>query len=486
MRCLMVSVILLLSFLSLCISEKGGESANQTREVISMEAKIRKPAVAGYFYPGDKETLERYLDELLHGKEKISKKKNKIRAIIVPHAGYKYSGEVAASVYKQIEGEEYDKVIILCPNHTGPLRGISISPYDYYETPLGKVPVSKDKVYFSGDSIESLHIKEHAIEVQLPFLQKVLGDFEIIPIIVGKLSGREISLLADEIIRELDYKTLLVISTDLSHYHQYEEARRLDLSCIDHILKLEANPSNCEACGIYSITVLMEIARRLNWTPELVEYKNSGDVTGNKSRVVGYAGIVFYQSDDEIGAFLVKLARESIESSLLGKEMRSWSIYPEIKEKRAAFVTIEKNGELRGCIGHLWPKEALYLSVIENARNAAFRDPRFPPLRREELKEIEIEVSVLDVPEKMSFEGWEDLLSKIEEGKDGIILVYGSRRATFLPQVWEKLPEKTLFLERLCLKAGLPKDCWKWNDIEVYRYRVKAYSERDYFKEVNY
>jgi len=314
----------------------------------------------------------------------------------------------------------------------------------------------------------------------------VLGDFEIIPIIVGKLSGREISLLADEIIRELDYKTLLVISTDLSHYHQYEEARRLDLSCIDHILKLEANSSNCEACGIYSITVLMEIARRLNWTPELVEYKNSGDVTGNKSRVVGYAGIVFYQSDDEIGAFLVKLARESIESSLLGKEMRSWSIYPEIKEKRAAFVTIEKNGELRGCIGHLWPKEALYLSVIENARNAAFRDPRFPPLRREELKEIEIEVSVLDVPEKMSFENWEDLLSKIEEGKDGIILVYGSRRATFLPQVWEKLPEKTLFLERLCLKAGLPKDCWKWNDIEVYRYRVKAYSERDYFKEVNY
>ncbi len=456
------------------------------------EKKVRESVIAGSWYPGNRKALEDMLEGFLNkaGNEAIED----IRALICPHAGYTYSGEVAAHSYRQLQNKSFRKVILLAPSHQYPFQGVSVGDYTHYKTPLGEVPVSDESPEFVTESrlfssMEEAHVREHSLEIQLPFLQMVLDDFSIIPLVFGRLSMDEIKEAADVIIRHLDEETLLVISTDLSHYHPYEEAISLDDGCIKSILSMETgNASREEMCGKYAVLTAMEIARKMNWSPQLLEYRNSGDVTGDKSGgVVGYASIVFHgeiKNGGGIGVaqqrYLLEIARKSIETYMEeGRPPEVESRYDELRERKGTFVTLEKNGQLRGCIGNIVPEKELYLSVRDNAISAAFRDPRFTPLQRSELDGLEIEVSILSVPELIRVEFPEDYLDEIDAGRDGIIIKKGSKSATYLPQVWEEIPEKELFLDSLCQKACLPLGCWRSGGVEIYRYRVQHFSESE-------
>ena len=240
---------------------------------------------------------------------------------------------------------------------------------------------------------------------------------------------------------------------------------------------------------------MIDIARRKGWKARLLDYRNSGDTSGDKSAVVGYAAIAFFGPDGAASAlppksdapqftpqerrFLLELARKSVAAAVTGSEApKEDAAVPEkFRARQACFVTLTKNGELRGCIGSIFPEESLYQAVIRRARSAATEDPRFPPVRADELKEIEIEVSVLTVPKRLAFTSPQDLLAKLRPGIDGVVLRVEDRQATYLPQVWEQLPDKRLFMNELAEKAGLPADAWTRPDAAVMTYQVEAFKE---------
>ncbi|RLI92853.1 MAG: hypothetical protein DRO95_01185 [Candidatus Altiarchaeales archaeon] len=496
---LLIGLIFLIVCLIGCIGiydEIGIKGENMTTTTIK---NVRKSVIAGSWYPGNKNELIRIVDSFLRN----AKKENlgKIRAIIVPHAGYMYSGQVAAFSYEQIRGEDYERVIILAPSHHHAFYGASIGNFTHYETPLGEVPVSRlaDKFLKCKviSSIPEAHLQEHSIEIQLPFLQRVLGRFEIVPILIGRLSMEDMEELSNLIMKYLDDKTLIVASSDLSHYHPYDVAVRIDRQCINSIVSLDLEGAErCEMCGYFPVLITINIAKKLNWRAKLIEYKNSGDVTGDRLGVVGYAAIVFYSETNqnltktesnlnelnrEEKKFLLKIARETLETYIReGRRIEPKVEDPRLMENRGTFVTLEKNGQLRGCIGHIEPIQPLYLDVRDNAINAAVNDPRFRPVTPDELDDIEIEISVLTKPELIEAESPEEYLEKIQEGVDGIIIEYAGRSATYLPQVWEQIPDKIEFLEHLCEKAFLPRDCWKRKGVRIYRYRVQAFKESDF------
>ncbi|MBN2015109.1 MAG: AmmeMemoRadiSam system protein B [Candidatus Altiarchaeota archaeon] len=487
--CILLFYAISLIFLVGCttLPEEGG--GNMTSE----KKYVRESVIAGSWYPESKDALSRQLEGFFSKAEK--QELGRIKALVVPHAGYAYSGQVAAHAFKQIEGGDYDTVIILAPSHHYPLDGVSISNYTHYKTPLGEVKISSLAKKLREESklistIPDAHSKEHSAEIEIPFLQYSLKEFEIVPVIVGRMSRDEIDEFSDLIIKHLDERTLIVASTDLSHYHPYNEALTLDNYCVESIVALDdAKAEGCEMCGYFPVLVTMEIAEKLNWSTKLLKYMNSGDVTGDRSGVVGYASIAFYSGEEKPGEelsekqkkYLLEVARDTVELYVgEGKKFEPKTDDPKLREKKGVFVTLEKNGQLRGCIGHLEPIQPLYLDVRDNAINAAFNDPRFSPVTANELDDIEIEVSVLTLPELITADSPEEYLERIQPGVDGIILDYKGRGATYLPQVWEQIPEKEDFLSSLCNKAFLPSDCWRKPDVKIYRYKVIAFKESDF------
>jgi AmmeMemoRadiSam system protein B/AmmeMemoRadiSam system protein A len=481
-------------FLMGCASspEDGGDNmtVNETPE-----KRIRQSVIAGSWYPGSQEELSGMLDGFLGNAKK--EELGEVKAVISPHAGYIYSGQVAAFGFKQVEGRDYRRVIILAPTHHYPLNGASVPNYTHYETPLGEVRVSSLAWELREESrlvssIPGAHSEEHSAEIEIPFLQKTLTDFEIIPIIVGRMSMEDIDEFSDLLITHLDEKTLIVASTDLSHYHTYDEALSLDRTCVDSITALDMeNAVKCEMCGYYPVLITMMVAEKLNWTPRLLKYANSGDVVGDRSRVVGYTAIAFYvegpggnphsELSEEQERYLLKLARDTMELYVReGRRLQPETDDPKLMEDKGVFVTLEKNGQLRGCIGHIQPVQPLYLDVRDNAINAAVHDPRFRPVKADELDEIEVEVSVLTIPELIQADSPGGYLEEIQAGVDGIIVDYKGRGATYLPQVWEQIPDKEEFLSNLCEKASLPSDCWREKDAKIYRYRVIAFKESEF------
>jgi hypothetical protein len=247
-----------------------------------MEINVRKPAVAGAFYPADENELNKMLREFFDNAPVSDKRVP--RAIIVPHAGYVYSGQVAALAYKLVK--DYEKVVLLGPSHTVYLEDVVSDTHQFWETPLGLVSIVKNDF----EKNEGAHANEHCLEVQVPFLQFVLKKFEILPLVVGEVDVKSVS---EKVQKVLDDKTLLVVSSDLSHYHSYDMAEILDNETIENIKNLNENES-IDACGEFPIRILIDIAKKKNWKPKVLGYKNSGDVTGEKFRVVGYTSIAFY------------------------------------------------------------------------------------------------------------------------------------------------------------------------------------------------
>lgn len=458
-------------------------------EIKKKEEKIvREPAVAGTWYPGDKVQLSSLVEGYFSKAEEIELA-GVVKGIIVPHAGYVYSGQVAAEGFKQLK-ENYKKVFIISTNHAqgANIQGISVPDVTHYKTPLGEVKVSKiAKELMKYDlflNVPEAHTT-HVIEIELPFLQEKLGEFEIIPMVTGGLSYEQIVEAADIISQYLDDETLIVISSDLSHYHPYDEAVGLDTECIKNIEALNfQEAAKCEACSLYAIFILMELAKRNGWQAKIIDYKNSGDTAGDKSSVVGYSSIVFYgEIEKELNEgeknFLLKLARKKLESIYTEEDVvvDSSELTPNLKKVQGCFTTLNENGNLRGCIGHILPHTELYKCVLENVENAALHDSRFKPVTQDELKDIEIEISVLSVPEKLDFSSPDGLLEKLRPLVDGVVLKYGLKQATYLPQVWEQLPDKEVFLTQLCIKSGSSADCWKDDNVEIFTYHANVFDE---------
>jgi len=445
---------------------------------------IRPAAVAGMFYPGDARSLANELDELLGGVEHLEPRLGFPKALIVPHAGYMYSGAVAAHGYDELAGARgiVRRVVLLGPVHRVPVRGLALPDADAFSTPLGTLSIDKDAVRALRGLPQVLvsapaHALEHSLEVQLPFLQKMLGEFALVPFAVGTATVDEVAQVLERLWGGPE--TLIVVSTDLSHYHPYDEARRIDGATLARISSLATDIDHEEACGATPLNGLLRVAARKNLSLKLLAACNSGDTAGGKGEVVGYSALALYEgarvSRERAGGRLLGMARCAIDDSFSSRRAGAQAPERWLQQAGATFVTLTKDGALRGCIGSLEAARPLGVDVVENALAAAYRDPRFPRLTLSEWQRCEVEVSLLSQPKPIRFAEESDLMAQIVPGEDGLIVESGERRATYLPQVWDALPSKELFLDELLKKAGLAGT--RLGRCRVSRYRVMKWTE---------
>jgi len=466
-----------------CNAQPNREGENKTMN----PQEIRKAVVAGSWYSGDPVQLRKEITEYLDN-TKIAQIKGEILALVSPHAGYVYSGFTAANAYKQVQGKSYDAVIVIAPSHREMFQGVSVYNKDGYETPLGIVPVHQEIANAIIDYHQSIrftmegHREEHSLEIQLPFLQVAIPDLKIVPIVFWDHSWKNCQLIAEAITRAVqDRKVLIVASSDFYHGNSYQDCKKWDNRTLKQIV--EMNPKKlCSgferqhlmACGGGGIVVAQQVAIDLGADKtEVLFQTNSNDVTGSRGGyVVGYAAVVIYKSSDvdekpKLGAdselsdeqktTLLKIARQTIRNLLDGKKPPEAEFkFPIFKEKRGAFVTLNKQGMLRGCIGYVQAFKSLEETIIEMAQAAAFRDPRFSPLQKDEFDELEIEISVLTPIREI------ENVDEIEVGKHGIIIERGNNSGLLLPQVAVEYGwDRDTFLEHTCQKAGLSSDIWK-------------------------
>ena len=458
---------------------------------------VREPSVAGQFYPGDAKTLATTIERQLAAAPTTPALPGPVRAMICPHAGYAYSGPTAAANYKRLQPGQVSRVVVMAPAHFALLRGASVGDFSAFRTPLGDVPVDTAaaadlcRCKLVSDRPEA-HTREHSLEVQLPFLQKALGQFSLVPLVVGEMTADERDTLAGALMSLWDEHTLMVVSSDFCHYGSpfdfepfgstdREHIAQLDREGIDRILAVDPEGfddymerTHNTICGRVPIGVLLRLAR-LRQTPPavLAAYALSGDMENDYEHSVSYAAIAFGgkaaspRAAAKAGSFsagekhaLLQLAREAMRQAVVERvedpAVDAQRLAPKLMEAGAAFVTLTEGGQLRGCIGSIEAHEPLALNVAHNAVSAATGDPRFLPVGPEELQRIEIEINVLKPPFPISGIG------EFVHGKHGLILEKNGRRALFLPEVMVEqgwTPEETL--AHLCLKAGLPRDAWR-------------------------
>ncbi len=449
-------------------------------------SQVRPAAVAGMFYPRDARELQREVAELLDGVENLAPRFGHPKALIVPHAGYIYSGPVAARAYDELAAARgiVKRVVLLGPVHRVPVRGLALPGVEAFDTPLGRVRVDAEAVQALAPlrqvvTSAAAHAMEHSLEVQLPFLQRMLGEFALVPLAVGDAKPQEVR----EVIERLwgGPETLFVISTDLSHYHPYEEARAIDQATLARIASFDTDINHEEACGATPLNGFLAAARAHGLSIRLLGANNSGDTAGGKDRVVGYSAFALYEGErvplQETGDTLLGIARGSIGHKLgLAATPPRTDVAPWLARPGASFVSLHLEGRLRGCIGSLAPTRGLGVDVAENAVGAALRDPRFSPLAAAEWVRCALEVSVLSAPKPLRFGDEAELLAQLRPGEDGVILEYEGRRGTFLPQVWEGLPETRAFLAELMRKAGIPADT-RLARCKLWRYRVIKWTQ---------
>jgi len=448
---------------------------------------VRPAAVAGMFYPDDPRELARDVDARLEATGDEPQAPGFPKALIVPHAGYIYSGPVAASAYDLLRPARgvVKRVVVLGPCHRVPVRGLALPQANAFATPLGRIPLDAEGLLAIRDLPQvvvsaATHAQEHALEVQLPFLQKVLGDFSLVPLVVGDAAPDEVAEVIDRLWGGPE--TLVVISSDLSHYHDYERARGIDGSTVRAILDFDAGISHEQACGATPISGLLLAAKRKGLSPRLLDCRNSGDTAGDKRRVVGYASFALGGEGAAYGAEhgrrLLAIARASIAGALGAGPAEASAGEAWLRESRATFVTLMQGEELRGCVGALEAQRPLAEDVAANARAAAFEDSRFKPLALDELARTELEVSLLSTPKTLAFDDHADLLRKLRPGVDGVILEHETRRGTYLPQVWEDLSDPDRFIASLKQKAGIAQSV-DTRSCRVKRYRVLKWREAD-------
>ena len=434
---------------------------------------IRSAAVAGLFYPNDPETLAATVRGLLAGAAANGQAVPK--ALIVPHAGYVYSGAIAASAYARLAPARgrIRRVVLLGPCHRVAVRGLAISAAEAFATPLGAVRIDAKARRLAltlpqVSIVEATHEKEHSLEVHLPFLQIVLGDIELVPFVVGEAS-------ADDVAQVLDLlwgseETLIVVSSDLSHYLDYETARRSDAATCHAIESLTPEAiGRDQACGRVPIRGLLHLARQKRLMPETLDLRNSGDTAGPRDRVVGYGAWAFIEAPNTPtlsaahGEVLLRLAANSIRHGLRTGQPLPLGLDEgpaELRQSGACFVTLKHGQRLRGCIGSLDARRPLAEDVAQHAFNAAFRDPRFQPIVANELSGLSLSIAVLGPRSAVAARDEAELIANLHPGIDGLILQDGERHGLFLPAVWESLANPADFVRHLKHKAGLAADHW--------------------------
>jgi len=491
----------------------------------SLSAKTRREAaVAGQFYPADKTELATMVQTHLDNVGDAAKIDGDLIALIVPHAGLIYSGQIAAHAYKLLEGSGIDNVILCGPSHHYSFTGLSVyGPYIVWQTPLGYIDCnpetcnellgfSKNRIDFSPEA----HQKEHSLEVQLPYLQTVLDKFKITPIAMGKQDASSVYLLASALKSlKLGDSSIIIASTDLQHYRSCDEGYKLDsvvLSCVENLdpVRLERSLKNksAEMCGGGTTVAVLKAARSMGANKaKILKDGHSGDVSGDESSVVGYFAAALYKAgssdkemptqsteqpesskkikfeDDEKVAndfdlslddkrMLLKIARESIGAHLKGEDIPDFIVSDNLKKYGAGFVTLKKNHSLRGCIGYTSAIGPLYQTISECAIKAAVEDTRFTPVKLDELENLHIDISVLSLMQKI------ESIDEIKVGRDGLMIFKGARRGLLLPQVatdngWDKRQ----FLEQTCRKAGLGPQEYMADEVIIYKFQAVIFSE---------
>ncbi|MFH1539574.1 MAG: AmmeMemoRadiSam system protein B [bacterium] len=514
--------LLFLTSQTSCSQQKGATGAEAEKAEKNVALAQRSPGdpppapktilpaqCAGQWYPGSKGELKKAVDGYLSAAKKVELP-GRLVALISPHAGYPYSGPTAGHAYRQLEGRQYDTVVVVGFAHGFGFEGASVYAGDAVETPLGYVEVDMDiaralirqheKII---DLPEAFYKAEHSLENQFPFLQKALEKFKIVPVMIGYQESGIVDVLADALAEVLKGKNaLLVASSDMSHFLTYDEAVKLDGETTGLIEKYDTGGlSGNRLCGHGAVEAVMRAAKKLGADKAVkIHYENSGDVTGDRSRVVGYLAAALLdvsdedneesakeespmkgslQSDDilneEQQKTLLKIARESLEAYIRdGERKKSSTEDPALKRKLGMFVTLNKQGRLRGCMGHFAEDTPLVDLTASQVIVSATGDPRFPKVSPNELKDIDIEISVLSSPRPV------DSHEDIVVGRHGVILRKGYSSATFLPQVapgqgWDR----DEMLTHLAMKAGLRPDGWKSGaSFDVYTAQVFGEEER--------
>lgn len=472
--------------------------------------KNRQPVVDGQFYPKDSIALALMLENLFAQAEPLATYQHP-RAILVPHAGYPYSGKVAASGFLHIDPDmEFDNIFILASSHQQVFKGASVYTAGNYETPLGEIRVNRELAQQLVDNSdlfafhEEAHAMEHSLEVEIPFLQyRLKKPFKIVPIVTGTQTLSDCKKMAKVLQPFFTTKNLFIISSDFSHYPKYADAVKADSRTGQAILKNSPsaliNAINYNAsqgyenfltsiCGWPAVLTLLYISGD---DPSIethhADYQNSGDVSGDHSRVVGYHAIVFSEKKPPIMSqqfklsgqdkeFLLDLARRTLEEYLETGEVANVNqkeLNETLQSKCGAFVTLKKKEMLRGCIGRFTSDEPLYSVVQKMAVSAATRDPRFPPVQEKELEDITVEISVLTPLQKI------DSIDEIEMGRHGIYIKDGFRTGTFLPQVAHETGwTKEEFLGHCARdKAGIGWEGWK--NADIYIYEALVFNEKE-------
>lgn len=428
------------------------------------KSRIRPPAVAGMFYPLARDELEQ---NIRHYLDQADVDIPPPKAIIAPHAGYIYSGPIAAEVYASLKPVRHriSKVVLLGPAHRVYLKGIALPDATTFATPLGNIEIDQGLVkkvsrFPQVTVMESAHAQEHSLEVHLPFLQFVLDDFTLLPLVVGEIRQEQVSEVLSAVWGGAE--TLIVISSDLSHYHEYETARQIDAATSNAIKNYQLNAIGPnQACGCRPMRGLLNLAKQRDMEIRILDVRNSGDTAGPHDRVVGYGAYSVHYRQPPLADYeklLLEMAHQSIEQGFTSRRPFKPDLeqYDDIlKQPRATFVTLKINSNLRGCIGTTQAIDPLLTSVADSAYKAAFQDPRFSPLTEEEFKHVELSISVLTPPVEIDFSSEQDLASQLQPGIDGLIIESGRKRATFLPEVWQQIPNAGKFLRQLKLKAGM-------------------------------
>jgi len=475
--------------------------------------------LAGSWYPENAGELKaQFADYLSKVKEK---KLNEVIALILPHAGYRYSGQTAAYGIKEISGKNYSRIIVIGPTHHVRMNNqVSVPSVTHYRTPLGEVPLDTEFIAaFKKNpfviSAPEAHRKEHSVQIEVPLLQYALKDFRLAPIVVGQLDDSTVKKVAAALLELLDDKTLVVASSDFTHYgNRFDympfgnnfttqgRIKKLDAGAIEQIIKKDetgftdyVDKTGATICGRDDIRILLAMLPPPA-SVHLLNYATSGEMMNTPADSVSYAAIaitgkwekIITEAPEQVNPTgqtlnnsdqqaLLKTARSAIAFYFKNRKVPTMkdlkiAISPNMEKIMGAFVTLHEKDELRGCIGEIQPQRPIYQAVIAQALNAAFNDYRFPQLQAEELPEIEIEISAL-TPSK-PVKSWRDIVI----GRDGIILEKNGQSAVFLPQVateqgWT-LPETLSYLSR---KAGLAPDDWK-NDASFMVFQAEVFREK--------
>lgn len=505
---------------------------------------VRPCSGAGQWFSSSESKLRKEIESYLDQSNK-SKHKGEVVGLICPHAGYPYSGAIAGLAYKQVMNTRYDVVVVVGLSHRYPISMPSVQPYDFYETPLGRVPVDKHSALalleFSNEFkyVEGAHEVEHSVENQIPFLQVAIPNLKIVPIVINTESLSFIEKIVDDVAKVFKgKKVLFVASTDMSHFPPYEMAQSVDKAALEALKsfdipsidskisqlehKRDVRGLQCVFCGKGALLTVLTAAKKFGAnTVEVLGYQNSGDITGDRSGVVGYGAVALYDTSqqssgeelaesekaemdikegtqevmtlsniatepvglsgeeailkDEQKDYLLTIAEKTVQAVANGTPAPDFDVQdPVLKQPRGAFVTLKHNGRLKGCIGSFFPEGPLHETVKEMALSAASRDLRFRPVTSKDLPDISVEISVL-TPLKLIHDPEE-----IVVGRDGLLIERGGQSGVLLPQVaTEQGWSRTEFLQGTCRKAGLPLDAYE-KDAKIYTFSAEIFHRKEH------